>query len=314
MIITVTLNPSLDRTVEVDRLVRGSVHRAASARLDPGGKGVNVTRALLASGWKSRAVLPCGGEEGDQLARLLAAEGVDLVAVPISGSIRSNIAIAEPDGTVTKINEPGAALSDAELEAVVEAVVADAEPADWVVASGRLPPQAPSDLYARLGRRCAAAGLRFAVDTSGPALLAALGAEPALIKPNREELAEAVGWPIDSLADVVDAAGRLRILGASTVLVSLGADGAVLVEPDGVYVGEAPVEGPRSTVGAGDALLAGFLAGGARGPDALAEGLAWAAAAVRLPGSRMPGPTDIQRETVRLRRRPDLSRPLTAPG
>jgi len=314
MIVTLTLNPSLDRTVEVDRLVRGSVIRAASARLDPGGKGVNVTRALLANGSRSRAVVPSGGPDGDQLVRLLAAEGVDLVAVPIAGRIRSNIAVAEPDGTVTKINEPGAALSAVELDALAEAVLANAASTDWVVVCGRPPPQAPADLYARLCVRCAAVGIRVAVDTSGPALLATIDARPALVKPNREELAEAVDRPIDSLADVVDAARRLRSMGPASVLVSLGSDGAVLVDEDGVTLGDSPVARPRSTVGAGDALLAGFLAGGARGPDALAEGLAWGAAAVRLPGSRMPGPADIRRDTVRIDSRPDLSRPLMSLG
>jgi 1-phosphofructokinase len=242
--------------------------------------------------------------------RLLAAEGVELVAVPISGRIRSNITLAEPDGTVTKINEPGAPLSAGEWGAVAEAVLGAARPGDWVVGCGRLPPDLPADLYAGLGRRCAAAGIRFAVDTSGPALLAAAEAGPAVVKPNREELAEATGAALDSLADVVEAAYWLRSLGAATVLVSLGAQGAVLVEAAGVTVGEPPQVEARSTVGAGDALLAGFLAAGATGPAALAEGMAWGVAAVGLPGSRMPGPADIRRDLVRVQPRPDLNRTL----
>src|SRR5690606_6852750 len=145
--------------------------------------------------------------------------------------------------------------------------------------------------------------------TSGAALRAAVPAGPDLIKPNREELAEAVGGPVDTIADVVEAAGELRDRGARAVLVSLGAEGAVLVDDDGVLTGEAPVARPNSTVGAGDALLAGFLAGGARGPAALAEALAWGAAAVRLPASRMPGEADIRRDNVRIRPRPVLTRP-----
>jgi 1-phosphofructokinase len=314
MIVTLTLNPSLDRTVEVDRLVRGSVIRAASARLDPGGKGVNVSRALLANGVASRAVVPCGGTDGEALVRLLTAEGVEAITVPIAGRVRSNLTLAESDGTSTKINEPGPVLSPAELAAVADATLAAAGPGDWVVCCGRLPPHAPADVYAGLGGRCAGRGIRFAVDTSGPALLAAVTARPALVKPNREELAEAVGAPIDSLRDVVEAAAWLRGRGAAAVLVSLGADGAVLVDGDGVAVGEsAPVLEPRSTVGAGDALLAGFLAAGeagAAGAESLAEGMAWGAAAVRLPGSRMPGPGDIHRDDIHVHRRPDLGRSL----
>ena len=120
MIITVTLNPSLDRTVELEALVRGEVMRATASHVDPGGKGVNVTRALLANGVASRAVLPCGGEEGQHLVRLLQAEGVDPICVWIAGHTRSNLTLAEPDGTVTKINEPGPVLSPAEFDAVLD--------------------------------------------------------------------------------------------------------------------------------------------------------------------------------------------------
>jgi 1-phosphofructokinase len=313
MILTLTLNPSLDRTVDIAELTRGAVIRAGSARLDPGGKGVNVTRALLANGAPSRAVLPCGGDEGNQLARLLHAEGVDVIAVPIAAHTRSNISLAERDGTITKINEPGAPLSPAELDAIVAAVARTAARPGWVAACGSLPPGVPTGFYADLCRRCAEQGIQVAVDTSGPALLAAIEARPALIKPNRDELAAAVGHPITTIQDAVDAAQVLRSRGAQSVLASLGADGAVLVCGDGVTVGEADVSRPRSTVGAGDALLAGFLAAGAHGPDAVAEALAWASAAVALPGSRMPGPPDIQRSSVRIHPGPDLSRQLVTP-
>ncbi|MFF0312570.1 1-phosphofructokinase [Streptosporangium sp. NPDC004379] len=299
MIVTLTLNPSLDRTIEIGSLDRGAVIRSAATHLDPGGKGVNVSRALLANAVGSRAVVPYGGEEGRRLISLLSEEGIDMVTVPVTGPTRSNIALAEPDGTVTKINEPGTALSSAELDALAEAVLGEAGSADWVVASGSLPPEVPVDVYARLCRRFARAGILVAVDTSGPALREALEAGPALIKPNREELAEATGRAITTLGDAIEAASTLRSRGAGTVLASLGPDGAVLLEGDQVWYGEGPVAEPRSTVGAGDAMLAGFLAAGARGEAALAEALAWATAAVGLPGSRMPGPDDIRRDHVR---------------
>lgn len=314
MILTLTLNPSLDRAIEVEQLVRGAVIRAASARLDPGGKGVNVSRALLGSGIPSTAVVPCGGDEGEQLVRLLRAEGVDVRAVPIAGRTRSNVTVVEPDGTVTKINEPGAPLTPAELDVVAEVVLAAAGSADWVVICGSLPPGVPDGVYAGLCERFTAAGIRVAVDSSGPALVATVAAGPALIKPNREELAEAVGRPVASLRDAVDAAQELRGLGVETVLASLGADGAVLVDRGGMTVGQAPVSFPRSSVGAGDALLAGFLAAGGQGSTALTEALAWGAAAVGLPGSRMPTAGDIRRDTVRIHREPDLTQSLAAKG
>lgn len=312
MIVTLTLNPSLDRTIEVDRLVRGTMTRAASVRLDPGGKGVNVSRALLANQVPSVAVVPVGGPDGEQLVRLLEADAIPHRAVRVAGRTRSNVTIAEPDGVVTKLNEPGEPLSGAELDAVADAVLGETESASWVVACGSLPPGVPAGIYAQMCEFFTRAGVRVAVDASGPALPVAVEANPILIKPNREELAEAVGWPVGSLGDVVEAAGQLRRRGAGTVLASLGADGAVLVEEDGVTVGEAPVTGARSTVGAGDALLAGFLAAGARGSEALAEGLAWGAAAVCLPASRMPRPEDIRRDIVRIHSRPDLDRSLIA--
>ncbi|MEH1017570.1 1-phosphofructokinase [Micromonospora sp. CPCC 206060] len=310
MIVTVTLNPSLDRAVEVDSLTRGEVIRATTAHLDPGGKGVNVSRALLANGVPSVAVLPSGGDEGNQLIRLLKAEGVEVLAVPISGRTRSNITLAEPDGTVTKVNEPGPSLFRAELDEVTDRVLTRAGDADWVVLCGSVPPGLPADAYAQLCRKLRAVGVRVAVDTSGPALREAALAGATLLKPNRDELAEVVGTSLANLGDVVDAAQRLRVWGAGTVVVSLGADGAVLVDADGVVTGTCPVIRPRSTVGAGDALLAGFLAAGARGAAALAEGLAWGAAAVSLPGSRMPGPADLFRRDVTIHPQPDQLLPL----
>jgi 1-phosphofructokinase len=315
MIVTVTLNPSLDRAIDVERMVRGEVLRATGpARLDPGGKGVNVSRALLANGVPSVAVVPCGGDEGAQLVALLAAERVELLGVPIAGRTRSNITLAEPDGTVTKINESGPTLSAAEFAAVTERVVAAAASARWVAFCGSLPPGLSIEAFTMLCRRVTAANVALAVDTSGPALRAAAEAGATLVKPNREELAEAVGRPLDTLGAVVDAAQEVRSWGVGTVVASLGADGAVLVDATGVVTGESPVSDPCSSVGAGDSLLAGFLAGGGSGAAALAEGLAWGAAAVRLPGSRMPGPADLTRDQVHIHPRPDLVRPLLAQG
>ena len=302
MIITVTLNPSLDRTIELDHLAQGSVQRVTAARLDPGGKGVNVARALLANGVPTRAVLPVGGVEGAQLVSLLEHEGVDVAVVPVLGHTRSNITIAEADGTVTKLNEPGASLCAQDLEALAREVLAAASPDSWVVLCGSLPPGLRAEAYAALTRRFVTAGMHVVVDTSGPAFRAAVAVRPELVKPNAEELAEAVGRPLGSQAEVIAAARELQDRGAQTVLVSLGAVGAILVD-EAVMVGTSPVEDPRSTVGAGDAFLAGFLAGryhGASRREAFGEALAWGAAAVRLPGTQMPDPADIDRSVVHI--------------
>ena len=310
MIVTFTLNPTVDRTVEVDALVRGEVMRAQRVRVDPGGKGINVSRALAIHGIPTRAVVTVGGAEGAHLVTLLGETGCEIVAVPIHGAIRSNITVVEPGGTTTKFNEPGAELSPEELNAVFEAVETAVASADWLVASGSLPPGTPATVYADLVRALAGTGIRVAVDTSGPALEAVLAAEPTLVKPNRDELAQATGRRLLTIADVVEAAARLRDRGAKAVLASLGADGAVLVDDDGAIHGQTPVVSPRSSVGAGDAMLAGFLAAGGVGTKALTEALAWGVAAVLQPGSGMPSPADIDLAAVRLERHETTRRDL----
>jgi 1-phosphofructokinase len=312
VIVTLTLNPSVDRTVEVETLARGEVMRALGVRVDPGGKGINVSRALATHDIPTRAVVTVGGAEGEHLVALLRDTGIEIVPVRIRGAIRSNITVVEPDGTTTKFNEPGAQLSADELAAVLAAVKAAAESAEWLVASGSLPTGTSPDVYAELVQSMAGSGTRVAVDTSGPALEAVLSVGPTLVKPNRDELAEVTGRRLTTIADVVEAASLLRDRGAGTVLASLGAEGAVLVDADGAIHGRTPAVSPVSSVGAGDAMLAGFLAAGGKGGDALVEALAWGAAAVLQPGSGMPSPQDIDRAAVRLERLGVASQDLLA--
>jgi 1-phosphofructokinase len=311
MIVTLTPNPSLDRTVEIDELRRGEVHRATGGRVDPGGKGVNVSRALAACDTATIAVLPSGGPEGAQLAALLAPFGVQTVQVPIGGTVRSNITIAEPDGTTTKLNEAGPELTADEAAAVARTVVDLASRANWVVGAGSLPRGLGVDFYARLVTALRDSQTQVCIDASGPPLAAAVDAGPDLIKPNAEELAELVGRPLARLADVVDAAAEIRKRGVGTVLVSLGGDGALLVSADEVLHGWAPSVRVRSTVGAGDSTLAGFLAGGGRGRPALVTAIAYGTAAVQLPGSVMPRPSDLNPDAVVVTDTPDLDRALT---
>lgn len=317
MIVTVTPNPSVDRTLEVPVLTRGAVHRISGERQEPSGKGVNVSRALTVNAVATRAVVPVGGSEGAELQALLDEEGVEVVAVPISGRVRVNISLTEPDGVVTKINAVGPALSADEVVAVLAAAAtAGAGPTDWVLGSGSLPPGAPPDFYTRLGATVRGSGARFALDSSGAALLAGLAARPDLVKPNAEELAAAVGRPLASTGDAVRAAEELRGRGAQAVVVSLGRDGALLVDAAGVLHAQAAVATPVSTVGAGDALVAGYLAGLRRyGPDraaVLREAVAWASASVATPGSHVPVITDAHRGAVSFVDL-DLDRPLLIP-
>ncbi len=316
MIVTLTPNPSVDRTVSITGLQRGEVQRATASRIDPGGKGVNISRALTAHKARTVAVLPAGGPEGHLLAELLAEAGIDVTIVPIEGSIRANVALVEPDGTTTKINEPGPHLSGAEagaLFASAEATLGKAP--SWLVGSGSLPPGVDQDLYAELVLRCRNAGVRVAIDASGQALRNAVAAGPDLIKPNLEELEELVDRSLVTLGDVLTASTDLVTHGVATVVVSMGRHGALLVTPSLTAHAVAAVSSPLSTVGAGDALLAGYLyatSSGSTPVDALRTGVAWGAAAVSLPGSRMPTPADVADIQVSLTTEPDLALPLTS--
>ncbi|ARI56137.1 1-phosphofructokinase [Streptomyces griseobrunneus] len=313
MILTVTPNPSLDRTYELPGLVRGTVLRATADRVDPGGKGINVSRAVAAAGHRTVAVAPMGGPEGDLLARLLGEHGIEAAGVPVTGSTRINVTLVEPDATLTKINAAGPELSDAEAEDVLEAVRTRSAAADWIACCGSLPRGLPPRWYAELVARSHRAGARIALDTSGPALTAALREGPDVIKPNAQELAEAVGRPLATVGDALKAAEELRERGAGAVLASLGADGQLLVEASGAYFATARVATVRSNVGAGDASLAGFLTAGGQGPRALASAVAHGAAAVQLAGSLMPTPADLDLPAVTSSADVPRDRPLTEP-
>jgi len=315
MIVTVTPNPSIDRTVTLSApLTRGAVHRVSSVTSEPGGKGVNVARALTLAGLDAVAVLPAPAN--DPLLAALTVAAVPFRCVPTSGSVRTNLAITEHDGTTTKLNEPGAALDAASLDALTRSVAASAQSAAWVVLSGSLPPGVPDHWYADVVALLEPYPCRVAIDTSdGP--LAALvesfdRATPDLIKPNAEELAGVLGYSPQALEaavaqgdpePVVSAARQLVDRGVRAVLATLGAAGAVLVDETGSWMAAPPPIVARSTVGAGDASLAGYIradVGGAVPPQRLQMAVAYGSAAAALPGSALPTPTQVDLDAVRV--------------
>ena len=313
MIVTVTPNPSIDRTVTLPaRLVRGAVHRVQSVSTEPGGKGVNVARALTLAGLDTLAILPAGGR--DPILSALQSCGVPFYAVPVDGAVRTNLTITESDGTTTKINEPGAVIDEAALAALTTAILDRAESARWVVLSGSLPPGMPDSWYADVVARLQSFDCKVAVDTSD-APLAALAAEfgraaPDLIKPNAEELAGLAGVAAEHLEaalaqgdpdPVVGAARQLIDRGAHTVLATLGPAGAVLVDETGSWLATPPPIKPRSTVGAGDSSLAGYVradVAGAQPPQRLQMAVAYGSGAAALPGSALPSPAQIDLDDV----------------
>lgn len=313
MIVTFTANPSLDRTVALPGpLERGEVQRAVSVSQESGGKGVNVSRALVASGLESLAVLP--GADSDPVLAGLRESGVPFVSLPINEPLRTNVALTEPGGVTTKINEPGPLLGADQQEALLKLLLESSRGASWVVLAGSLPPGFPADFYATVARRLRSAGNgnapRIAVDSSGAPLAAAVSndeaadgsGKPDLLKPNAEELAElaaAAGFASPATADELEAdpaaaaaaaAAGVRS-GVGAVLATLGSKGAVLVTADGAWLATHPPVAAVSTVGAGDSALAGYLLAhgqGAAPADCLRQAVAHGAAAASLPGSTVP--------------------------
>ena len=313
MIVTVTPNPSIDRTVTLPgELVRGAVHRVGSVSSEPGGKGVNVARALTLAGLDVVAVLPAG--EHDPILAELRAIGVAFHAVPVAAGVRTNLAITEHDGTTTKINEPGATIAAADIAGLARAVIDRASSARWVVLSGSIPPGMSQSWYADMVAALRPLGCKVAVDTSdGPLAVLAADLEraaPDLIKPNSEELAGLAGVTAESLETalargdaepVVTAARHLIDRGVGAVLATLGAAGAVLVDADGAWLATPPPISPRSTVGAGDSSLAGYVRAaveGASAPQRLRMAVAYGSGAAALPGSALPSPAQLNLDGV----------------
>ncbi|MEE2523571.1 hexose kinase [Pseudarthrobacter sp. J75] len=314
MIVTLTANPSLDRTVALPgALERGEVQRAVSVRQESGGKGVNVSRALVASGLDTVAVLP--GADSDPVLAGLREAKVPFSALPISEPLRTNVALTEPDGTTTKINEPGPALDAAQQEELIALLLEQSRGASWVVLAGSLPPGFPADFYATVTRRLRMSdggAPLIAVDSSGAPLAGAVAGtgnnagesagKPDLLKPNAEELAElaagagsAQPYTAEQLESDPDAAAAAAAAvvrsGVGAVLATLGSKGAVLVTADGAWLATHPPVTAVSTVGAGDSALAGYLLAhgqGASPADCLRQAVAHGAAAASLPGSTVP--------------------------
>lgn len=329
MIVTFTANPSLDRTAELAvPLVRGGVHRLGAVTTQPGGKGVNVARALHLAGADVLAVLPAFAT--DPILGALTAAGVPHRRVDIDEPVRANLTLTEPDGTTTKLNEPGPSLDAAHVKALSHAVVESAAGADWVVLSGSLPPGAPVTWYADLVARLRPLGCKIAVDTSEAPLQAVADAlpqsAPDLLKPNGEELAQLTGGDpafieqaalAGDLGPCIAAAQQLVARGVTAVLATLGGAGAVLVTADGAWHATPPPITVRSTVGAGDSSVSGYVLADVDGldaPERLRRAVAYGSGAAALAGSGLPAPDQIDPDRVEvtaldLPPLPDAARP-----
>lgn len=260
MIVTVTLNPSLDKTLTLPRFQPGEVNRAQVTRLDVGGKGINVSRALLSLGMPSLAMGLWGGVTGQFLAAGLRDLGIEYDFVQVQGETRTNLTVRdESTGSVTKINEPGPqVMADelAEFHSRVRARVARGQ--CWAL-SGSLPAGAPAHTYAELIEIIQVGGARAFLDSSGPALKQGWRAQPYVLKCNVEEAQELLGCALDSEQRLVAAIHALRQSGVQVAVITRGADGAILGAGAELILARPPVVEVKSAVAAGDAALAGLL-------------------------------------------------------
>jgi 1-phosphofructokinase family hexose kinase len=281
VIVTVTANPALDLTWEVDRIEIGSTHRADTGAVRAGGKGLNVARVAHLQGFEVCAVTTCGGATGADLREELESSGVPHVLVPVVAPTRRSVALVDRAlGDTTIVNERGVNPSAAEWAEFTATVRAQSTAASVLVISGSFPPGAPSSLLPEL--IAAGGGRPVIVDTSGPALLAAADAGASVLKPNRAELVEATG-----VAEPTEGARALIARGAGLVLLSLGADGMYAVTADRVLRARLPEALAGNPTGAGDAAVAAaatLLAAGDADPERmLRRATAWSAAAVLMP-------------------------------
>ena len=297
MITGVCLNPSFDKTVEVDALALGEVNRIRSVRVDMGGKGVNVAVVARRLGLDALCI-GCMGEQGAQhFTRLMDEEGLPHRFLTVPGAVRTNLKVVSRDGKgVTELNEPGAPLSGKAMEDFFALAKEEAARSEYVVLTGSLPPGCPDNTYGELIR--AMGGTRCILDAGGPVLRLGVEAGPFLIKPNLAELEQALGAQLRTLRAIRDAALIFLRKGASHVVVSMGAMGAMYVsEARTLYAPALRVEA-RSTVGAGDAMVGGMLLGLQKSGDmaqAFRYGIAAGAASVMTEGTQLIHPEDFER-------------------
>lgn len=314
MILTLTINPSIDRLARLDqKLLRGGVYRLPMPEDMAGGKGINVSEAVHLAGKETLAIYPAA--RSGKFSRLLEFSGIPHAAIDTNNEARVNLTIVEADGTTTKLNSPGFSLTKAHRRKVLEELAMHSQEATWVVLAGSLPPGVPRNFYNTCITTIHQSNPRakIALDTSdGPLeeVSKALGTiKPTLMKPNAFELGQLVGIDGNKLESAalaghygptVDAARALNDRGVKEVLATLGEAGAVLAIDDGtVLVATPPSIEPVSTVGAGDCALAGYVLGREKHlplEDCLALSVAYGAAATSLPSTTIPTPRQVSAE------------------
>lgn len=299
-IVTVTINPAIDIFVNVARVEPIRKLRCSAPKRDPGGGGINVARVAHRLGGTVAAIYPMGGAIGKLLHRLVEREGIDSLVTPSHVETRENFtAYEETTGQQYRFVLPGSALHRAEWEAVLDKLTTLPDKPKFVVASGSVPPGVPEDFFARVAHASNKLGAKCVIDTSGPALKAALEGGVDLIKPNLAELSDLVGTTLANDEACVKACRKLVAdRGVKAVALTLGEQGAILVTATHAYRAQPLAIEPVSTVGAGDSFLGGMVAALAAGEPlsgAFRVAMAAGSAAVLSPGTELCREEDVQR-------------------
>lgn len=293
MIFTVTLNPALDKTVVIPRFAAGQVNRISTVRVDAGGKGINVSKCLHSLGEATTAAAILAGNAGKELEKMLIEGGITPLVLWVEGQTRTNLKIIDPEqGQNTDINEPGPAVTAQQLETLKEMISQQMNPGDLVILSGSLPAGSDVYLYEKWTAYFKARGAIVLLDADGEALLHGLKAAPYMIKPNNDELARLKGTEKLDEAQMISVGRELLEAGVRDVVISLGGDGALFLSEAGVYRSEGLKVPVKSTVGAGDSMVAAMAYGLDRDfsrEEQIALAMAMGAASVMQDGSQAPG-------------------------
>ena len=292
MIITVTMNPAIDKTVGLGNLLRGGLNRIEDVILDAGGKGINVSKTIKSLGGQSVATGFAGGNNGEAILQMLQNDAVHTDFVFIDGETRVNTKIVEADGTVTEFNEAGPYVSAEKQETLVQKLVQYAKEDTWFVLSGSVPSSVPKTIYRDIIEAVHAKGAKVFLDADGELFKQSLAAKPDVVKPNRVELEKYIGATHRlSQEELLNAGEALLEQGIGTVIISLGDEGALFLTKGLTAACSAICVEVRSTVGAGDALVAAFTYGKDKGEDLVncaKLGIATSAGAVATEGTKPP--------------------------
>lgn len=287
MIVTLTINPAIDRIISIDRLAFEDRAYINSSRESAGGRGINVSSVIHSFGGETLAVLISGGDSGKRLEGLLGKCGYRIAVVPVQNEIRTNLTITDKHGLTVNLNEPGPQLGKAEV-ARVERVVRDTlDRASWLMICGSIPPGVPPAFYGKLVSMARHKKVKTLLHADGDALREGIAARPTVVSPNQQEAGRLLGQTLLTRTHYLEAAERIRQLGADSVVLTLGSRGAVGASADGLMEALPPRIDAVCPIGAGDALMAAYTWARER-RSSVAEALRWGVAAgtakARLPG------------------------------